>query len=344
MFYTNHISHENSSNDAIGILITNLGTPDAPTKQALKSYLKEFLLDTRVIEPPPSRWLWKIILNLFILNFRPALSAKSYKKVWGEYGKGSPLLDISNDQLSAIKQDLSKQFSQKIEVELGMRYGNPSIATTLQELAGKGCTRFIVLPLYPQYASATTGSTFDAVAGELRKWRWVPELRFIPKYYQHAGYISSLANSIREHQQQHGKPDLLMMSFHGIPQRHLDAGDPYYHQCLATAKLLAKELDLTENDYKVTFQSLFGREEWIKPYTDATIKALPDKGIKHLQVICPGFSADCLETIEEIDQENREYFEENGGEKFSYIPALNAREDHTKALTDIIKNNLNSWI
>ncbi len=343
MFYKNYIAYIKSKDQAIGVLITNLGTPDAPTKKALKPYLKEFLLDTRVVEPPPKRWIWKIILNLFILNSRPAKSAKAYQEVWAKYGDGSPLLDICNNQLGAIKESIGDSLSTRVEFEIGMRYGNPSIASAMQKLAQKGCTRFIILPLYPQYASATTGSTFDAVSQELKTWRWIPELRFIPKYYTDSSYISSLANSVVEHQLKHGKPDLLVMSFHGIPQRYFDAGDPYFYECQETAVLLAKQLKLSTDEYKVTFQSLFGKEEWIKPYTDETLKKLPSQGVKHLQVICPGFSADCLETIEEIDQENREYFELAGGEDFSYIPALNARKDHTDALANIIKNNLSGW-
>lgn len=343
MFYTNHISYQDSKDQAIGVLITNLGTPDAPTKQALRPYLREFLLDTRVVEPPPKRWVWKLILNLIILNTRPKESAKAYQQVWGKYGDGSPLLDICKDQLKSIKTCITAETDQRVEFEVGMRYGNPSIASALQKLASKGCTRFIILPLYPQYASATTGSTFDAIANELKTWRWIPELKFIPKYYDNVDYINALANSIREHQQENGEPDLLIMSFHGIPQRYFDAGDPYYHECHHTATLLADALGLAKDKYKVTFQSLFGKEEWIKPYTDATLKALPSKGVKHLQVICPGFSADCLETIEEIDQENREYFEENGGENFSYIPALNTRKDHTDMLASVIKNNISCW-
>ncbi len=343
MIYKNPISANTDQAPTIGVLITNLGTPDAPTKEALKPYLKEFLLDTRVVEPPPARWLWKLILNGIILNTRPEKSAKAYKEVWDAYGEGSPLLAIGHQQLEAIKQNIQEQFSGRVEFALGMRYGNPSISSAMEALAEKGCTKLMVLPLYPQYAAATTGSTFDAVSQALQQWRWVPELRFVTSYHQHPGYISALANSITEHQKIHGKPDLLVLSFHGIPQRYHEGGDPYFDECHATAQQVAKTLGLNENEYLLTFQSLFGKEEWLKPYTDATLKALPEKGVKHLQVICPGFSADCLETIEEIDQENREYFESAGGEKFSYIPALNSRQDHTDALSDVITHNLQGW-
>jgi len=335
--YINYISSQ--QDQAIGILITNVGSPNAPTKQALKPYLKEFLLDDRVVEPPNKLW-WKMILNLFILNTRPDKSAKAYKEVWGKYGKGSPLIDICNAQLSAIKTNIQQEFTQKIEFEIGMGYGNPSISSALQKLASRGCTKLVVLPLFPQYTSATSGSTFEGVTRELQKWRWIPELRFLPSYYNNQDYILALANSILEHQKTHGKPDLLIISFHGIPTRYIEAGDPYYKECKTTAQLLVTQLGISANDYKITFQSLFGKEEWIKPYTDVTLKELPQQGVKNIQIICPGFSADCLETLEEIEQENRAYFEENGGETFHYIPALNTRKDHTDLLAKIIKDNL----
>lgn len=343
MAYKNYTAYQHGSEPAVGVLITNLGTPDAPTKQALKPYLKEFLMDPRVVEPPPARWLWKTILNLIILNTRPAKSAEAYKEVWGHYGEGSPLLDIGNQQLAAIQQKVLETFNGRVEFALGMRYGNPSIADALKSLQERNVQRLVVLPLYPQYAAATTASTFDAVTSELQSWRWLPEFRFIKNYHKHPGYIHALANSIREHQAKNGKPDLLIMSYHGIPQRYYNNGDPYPCECHATSRLVAEELGLTEQDYKVTFQSLFGKEEWVKPYTDATLKSLPAQGIKHVQVICPGFSADCLETIEEIDQENREYFENAGGEHYSYIPALNAREDHTNMLADLILQHTQGW-
>lgn len=335
--YINYISSQ--QDQAIGVLITNVGSPNAPTKQALKPYLKEFLLDDRVVEPPNKLW-WKMILNLFILNTRPDKSAKAYKEVWGKYGKGSPLIDICNAQLSAIKTNIQQEFTQKIEFEIGMGYGNPSISSALQKLASRGCTKLVVLPLFPQYTSATSGSTFEGVTRELQKWRWIPELRFLPSYYNNQDYILALANSILEHQKTHGKPDLLIISFHGIPTRYIEAGDPYYKECKTTAQLLVTQLGISANDYKITFQSLFGKEEWIKPYTDVTLKELPQQGVKNIQIICPGFSADCLETLEEIEQENRAYFEENGGETFHYIPALNTRKDHTDLLAKIIKDNL----
>lgn len=344
MYYHGRSHFEHGESTATGILITNLGTPDAPTKQALRPYLKEFLEDPRVVEPPPARWLWKLILNGIILNTRPAKSAEAYETVWNTEGEGAPLLRITERQLAAIEERVRPHFSGRVEFALGMRYGNPSIASALRELHEKGCQRILVLPLYPQYAGATTASTLDAVSAELQTWRWVPELRFVRNYHRHPGYIKALANSIREYQAEHGKPELLVMSYHGVPQRYLDNGDPYHCECHITSRLVADELGLSKDEYRVTFQSLFGREEWIKPYTDATMKALPTKeGIKNVQVICPGFSADCLETIEEIGEENREYFEEHGGETFGYIKCLNDRPDHGDALADLILQHTQGW-
>lgn len=344
MLYQGIENFQHGVDTATGILITNLGTPDAPTKEALKPYLKEFLMDPRVVEPPPARWLWRLILNGIILNTRPAKSAAAYGTVWNSEGPGAPLLNIAQRQLDAIAEKVRPLFQGRVEFALGMRYGNPSIASALQELQNKGCQRIVVLPLYPQYAAATTASTFDAVTSELQTWRWLPELRFITHYHRHPGYIKALANSIREYQAENGKPQLLVMSYHGVPQRYLDNGDPYHCECHVTSRLVAEELGLSKEEYKVTFQSIFGKEEWIKPYTDATMKALPGLGIKDIQVICPGFSADCLETIEEIGEENREYFEEAGGEKFGFIKCLNDRADHTQALADVLLQHTQGWV
>jgi len=343
MYYHNNTHYQHGDEAATGILITNLGTPDAPTKQALRPYLKQFLMDPRVVEPPPARWLWWLILNGIILNTRPAKSAEAYKEVWDSEGPGAPLLNISQRQLDGIAEKVKPHFKGKVVFELGMRYGNPSIESALKKLESQGVQRLLVLPLYPQYAGATTASTFDEVSRVLQDWRWLPELRFINHYHRHDGYIKSLANSIREHQAEHGKPDLLVMSYHGVPQRYLDNGDPYHCECHVTSRLVAQELGLDKKDYRVTFQSRFGREEWIKPYTDATMMGLPKEGVKHVQVICPGFSADCLETIEEIEGENREYFEHAGGEKFSYIKALNSRQDHINALSEVLLQHSQGW-
>lgn len=343
MRYTAEQGYTHDRQAKLGILITNLGTPDAPTAAALKPYLAEFLWDPRIVEPPPPRAIWWLILHGIILKLRPKAKAHDYATIWASQGPGAPLLDITQAQADGIRQRLNQHITGPFEVAIGMRYGNPSLASGLDELRQKGCERLLVLPLYPQYAAATSGSTWDALAEALKHWRRVPDVRFVSHYHRDPGYIQALANSIREFWQHHGRPDKLLMSFHGVPQRYLDNGDPYHCECHVTGRLLAEALELSKDDYLVTFQSRFGKEEWIKPYTDDTIKALPALGVKNLHVVCPGFSADCLETIEEIDAENREYFMESGGETYHYIPALNARDDHLDALTQLILQHSQGW-
>ena len=321
-----------------GILLTNLGTPDAPTKPALKRYLKQFLSDDRVIQAP-NKLIWWLVLNVVILNIRPAKSAKNYAKIWDTFGKGSPLLNISNLQLEGIKKTLLSQHDD-LEFEVGMRYGNPSIPLALQNLKIKGCDKIIALPMYPQFSETTSLSTLDEINKSLNTWENTPELTFINDYYQDDGYIQSLVNSVTEHQMLHGKPDKLMISFHGIPQRFVDNGDVYYDHCVNTTRLLAKALNLQADEHQLCFQSIFGREEWLKPQTKSSLESLAKDGVGHVQVICPGFSVDCLETLEEIDEENRGYFMEAGGKDFSYIPALNDRDDHIQALSSIIAKQL----
>ena len=321
-----------------GILLTNLGTPDAPTKPALKRYLKQFLSDDRVIQAP-NKLIWWLALNVVILNIRPAKSAQNYAKIWDKFGKGSPLLNISNLQLKGIKKTLLNQYDD-LEFEVGMRYGNPSIPLALQNLKIKGCDKIIALPMYPQFSETTSLSTLDEINKSLNTWENTPELTFINDYYQGDGYIQSLVNSVTEHQMLHGKPDKLMISFHGIPQRFVDNGDVYYDHCVNTTRLLAKALNLQADEHQLCFQSIFGREEWLKPQTKSSLESLAKDGVGHVQVICPGFSVDCLETLEEIDEENRGYFMEAGGKDFSYIPALNDRDDHIQALSSIIAKQL----
>ena len=316
----------------IGILLANLGTPDAPTPQALRTYLKEFLSDKRVIELPKLKW-W-FILNAIVLRLRPKQSAKLYASVWTD--EGSPLLSMSYKQLAKVKANFKNTYSDNIVVELGMRYGNPSMDKALDSLRQQGAIKIIVLPLYPQYAGATVGSTFDALAESIKKWRWVPTLHFISGYHKHPKYIEALTNTINEHIAQHGKPEKLIFSYHGIPKRYFENGDPYSCFCSKTTRLVIEKLGLTEDEYIMTFQSRFGKEPWIEPYTDKTIVQLAKDGIKYIAVICPGFSVDCLETIEEINVENRKYFESNGGKSYHYIKALNDRDDHIEALTEIV--------
>ena len=325
---------------AVGVLVANLGTPDAPDAPALRRYLREFLLDPRVIEMP--RLLWWLILHLFVLTTRPPKSAALYRKVWTP--DGSPLLVITNRQAAALQDVLRREIGTPVHVAVGMRYGNPSVRSALRELAAKGCRRLLVLPLYPQYSAVTTGSTIDAVAAELMSWRWVPEIRTVNHYHDEPAYTRALAASIRELWEREGPPDKLLFSFHGIPKRYFLAGDPYFCECHKLARLAAEELQLPPERWQVSFQSLFGKEEWLRPYTDQTITALAKSGLRRLDVVCPGFSADCLETIEEIDEQNREIFLHAGGERYRYIPALNDRPDHVRFLTDLVIRNLHGWV
>lgn len=324
----------------IGVLLSNLGTPEAATAAALRPYLRQFLSDPRVIELP--RWKWLPILYLFVLTRRPAQSAKLYEKVWT--AEGSPLLAISKLQTAGVAARLAARFGDQVRVELGMRYGQPSIASALARLARQDCRRLVVLPLYPQYSASTTGSTFDALFAELGRWRWIPGLRTVDTYHAEAGYVQALAASVRELWARDGEADLLLMSFHGMPQRYFDAGDPYFCYCQATARRVAEALVLPPERWQVSFQSLFGKEEWLKPYTDKTVEALAKGGVRRLDVICPGFSADCLETIEEIDGLNREIFEHAGGGRFRFVPCLNDRADHLDFLAELAARQLSGWI
>ncbi len=312
-----------------GVLLVNLGTPDAPTPAALRSYLGEFLADYRVTEMP--RWLWWFILHGVILRIRPRRAALKYQSVWTE--TGSPLLSISQAQTKALSLSLGEDFT----VVLAMRYGNPSIAAGLENLRQANVRKIVILPLYPQYSGSTTGSTFDAVADVLKTWRIVPDLRFISHYYEQSAYIQALAIQIKNYWAKHGTPDKLLFSFHGVPKRFVIAGDPYFDHCKKTAELVAAEMNLADDKWEIVFQSRFGREEWLKPYTDHTLTALGNAGVNRIDVICPGFAADCLETLEEINQENRQIFFKAGGQIFNYIPALNDNNEHIQALALLVK-------
>ena len=318
-----------------GILLCNLGTPDAPRPAELRRYLKEFLSDPRVVEIP--RLLWWMILNLIILRIRPRRSAKLYQSVWTE--AGSPLMLYSQGQVAAVKQRLAEKYGD-IPVVLGMRYGNPSMASAIKQLTDQNVRDIIVLPLYPQYAGATTGSTFDAIAKTFTKLRWVPELQFINGYHKSEGYLDALCTTIKRHIEQHGQPDKFVFSYHGTPERYLKNGDPYHCFCHQTTRLVREKLGFDESQVMTTFQSRFGREPWLQPYTDKTLEQLPEDGVKHVAVICPGFSSDCLETIEEINMEARESFIESGGEHFHYIPCLNDDPVHIDALVSILEKRL----
>ncbi len=330
---------EHGERPPVGVLLANLGTPDAPTPRAVRPYLRQFLRDPRVIELP--RWRWLPILYLFVLTFRPRRSADLYAKVWTD--EGSPLLVIARRQAAALERALREEIGAPLHCALGMAYGNPSLPGALDELRRKGCRRLLVLPLYPQYSGATTAATLDALFAELRRWRWIPELRIINAYHDDDGYIEALVRSIREVWDRDGAPERLLLSFHGLPQRYIDNGDPYHCQCLKTGRLVAERLGLDEERYEVAFQSQFGREKWIKPTTDVTVRAMARAGVESLDIICPGFSADCLETLEEIEVENRAYFEGHGGRRFRYLPCLNDRDDHITALTRLVLRHLRGW-
>lgn len=338
MTYQSQHAFSHDQADKIGVLITNLGTPDEPTTSALRRYLAEFLSDPRVVEFP--RWLWKVILHGVILRIRPARSAAAYRTVWTE--EGSPLAIHTEHQAQRLRERFQAK-NPNVEVAYAMRYGNPSVASVLDNLLQKGVRKLVVLPLYPQYSGSTTGSTFDAIAADFTQRRWLPELRFVTQYCEKPDYVKAVANSIRDYWEAHGRAEKLIFSYHGVPLKYLHRGDPYHCQCLKTSRLVAEELGISEAEYLTTFQSRFGREEWLKPYTDHTLKDLGASGVEHVQVVCPGFSSDCLETIEEIGEENRDYFLEAGGKKFEYIPALNATDGHIDALEAILDEHMQGW-
>lgn len=331
---------EHGQEPSTGILLANLGTPDAPSPKALRRYLGEFLWDRRVIEIP--RPLWWLILHGIILRVRPAQSARKYQKIWTE--QGAPLLAISRRQAQAVTKGLEQSCAGPVRVALGMRYGNPSIACALRELRDAGIRRLLVLPLYPQYSAATTGSAFDAISRELGSWRWIPELRMIGSYHDDPGYIQALTQTVLDTWAWHGQADRLLFSFHGLPRRNLLAGDPYHCLCHKTARLVAERLGLESHQWAVSFQSRFGRAEWLKPYTSELLSEWGRAGVNSVQVICPGFAADCLETLEEIAGENRDYFLQAGGERFHYIPALNDQPRHIQALVALILAHGSGWL
>jgi len=325
--------------DCTGVLLVNLGTSAAPTPAAVRRYLAEFLWDPRVVEIP--RPLWWLILHGVILRFRPAKVARAYEAIWTP--QGSPLLSISGRLADVLQQRLSEKIPQRIEVALGMRYGEPSIEKALQSLRARGLRRLLVVPHYPQYSATTTASIFDAVTAVLQGWRWLPELRFIQHYHDHPGYIQALAESVRQHWEGRPQPEKLLMSFHGIPRRYFLAGDPYYCECQKTARLLADELGLNETQWQLTFQSRVGSEPWLQPYTDKTLVAWGKEKLASVDVICPGFSIDCLETLEEINQQDRKIFQSHGGGEFSYIAALNDSPAQVELLTELIGAHLQGW-
>jgi ferrochelatase len=320
------------------VLLVNLGTPDAPTPAALRRYLAEFLGDPRVVEIP--RPLWWLILHGVILRVRPARSAAKYASIWRT--EGSPLQYWSERQATLLRGYLGER-GHAVLVRHAMRYGKPSVASVLDELKAAGATRILVLPMYPQYASATTASAIDAVSAWAARTRRLPELRFVNHYHDDTGYIDALCERVRAHWQVHGRAERLVLSFHGVPRRTLTLGDPYHCECLKTARLLRERLALPEGELVVTFQSRFGKAEWLKPYTEPTLVELARQGIKTVALMCPGFSADCLETLEEIDQEVRAAYLGAGGREFHYIPCLNDSHAWIAALAGLAIRHLQGW-
>lgn len=323
-----------------GVLLVNLGTPDAPTPAAVRAYLREFLSDPRVVEIP--RAVWLPLLHGVILRTRPKESAKRYAAVWT--ADGSPLRIHTEKQAVLLRGYLGERTRAPLEVAWAMRYGSPSIGETLKALKARGCDRILVLPLYPQYSASTTATVFDAASAALARMRNIPALRFVKHFHDHRGYIEALAQNVRDYWMRTGRPDQLVISFHGVPRFTLERGDPYHCECQVTARLLAAALGLDESRYRITFQSRFGRAQWLTPYTADVLAELGRKQSERVDIVCPGFVSDCLETLEEIALEGKTTFLEAGGKSFHCIPCLNERDDWIKALADIAYTNLHGWL
>ncbi len=333
------LNYNHAESEQAGVLLTNIGSPQAPTFWALRRYLAEFLSDPRIVELP--RWLWLPILHAILLNLRPARSARLYRNIWT--ADGAPLTAMMRRQAAGLRERLAQWLGGPPPVALGMRYGQPSIAAGLRELRAGGARRIPIFPLFPQFSATTTGTSLDAAFAELRRWRWLPELRTLQHYHDHPAYLAALTESVRAFWAQHGRPRRLLFSFHGIPRGYSMRGDPYRGECQQTAELAAGQLGLSPDEWALSFQSRFGPAEWLKPYTDELLADWGRAGARDVQVICPGFSADCLETLDEIAREARHTFEAAGGRGFAYIPALNDRPAHLDALAAIAAPHLQGW-
>ena len=325
--------------ERIGILLVNSGTPQAADAAAVRAFLARFLADRRVVELP--RALWLPLLFCVVLPFRPRRVAQKYRRIWS--ANGSPLRELSERLTAELTGALAQRMLAPLSVEVGMLYSPPDVRAALGRLRASGAERILVLPLFPQYCGATTGAVFDQVTAELSRWRSLPELHFVADYHDHPGYIEALRASVTEHWQAHGRTAHLLISFHGIPERYVRQGDPYFERCQTTARLLADELLLPDGAWSVSFQSRFGPTEWLKPYTRTVLTGMPARGLREVTVVCPGFAVDCLETLEEIDIENREAFMRAGGIRFQYVPALNARAAHAQCLADLIEQHCRGW-
>lgn len=331
MKYYGQTSDPQNSDGKTGVLLINLGTPERPVCPGLRTYLAEFLMDPRVIELPA---LFRAILvRGIIVNTRSHKSAAAYREVWTE--QGSPLMVNTAGLGDKVRTLLGDDF----DVEIAMRYGKPSIKDKLKVMHDRGIRKIIAIPLYPQYSGSTNGSTFDAIGQALSRQRWVPSLNFVSDYYQREAYIKAVGESIKAHWAEHGKKQKLILSFHGVPKNYITKGDPYLSQCEHSAQQIANYLSLEQDEWMLVFQSRLGAQEWLKPYCDETLKSLPSQGVKSVDIVCPGFSVDCLETLEEIDGENKEYFLQAGGQAYSYIPCLNDSTHHAELMFDIIKDN-----
>jgi ferrochelatase len=326
----------------IGVLLVNLGTPDATDYKSMRRYLKEFLSDPRVIET--NRALWWFVLNFLVLTRRPQAKGKDYEKIWNRELNESPLKTITRSQAEKLSAQL-KPVSERLMVDWGMRYGNPSLGSRIEALAEKGCERILLVPLYPQYSAATTATVCDKAFETLAKLRYQPALRVAPAYHDDPVYIDAVAESIKsEIATLPWKPEVILASFHGVPEEYLLKGDPYHCHCVKTARLLRERLGYSEQEFRMTFQSRFGRAKWLEPYTDETVKALAAEGVKNLAIVTPGFSADCLETLEEIAGENAEFFHHGGGENFAAIPCLNDSDGGMRVIRNIVERELKGWI
>ena len=314
----------------VGVLLVNLGSPDAPTPSKIRRYLREFLGDPRVVNLPRS--LWWVILNFIVLPFRPRKAAKAYREIWTE--KGSPLIFFTRFLSEKLLENLADK---NVTVEYAMRYGKPVLADKLNAFHARNVDEIIILPLYPQYSSTTTASVYDAVDEVVKSWRHIPSLRFISDYHDHDAYIEAVADSIKRYWHKHGRNELLLMSFHGLPAKLTELGDPYYHQCQKTAALIAERLSLHDNQWKLVFQSRFGKAEWLKPYCLEVLQDLPQQGNQEVDIVCPGFAVDCLETLEEIAIANKDVFLQAGGKSYRYIPALNDSDIHIKLMLDLLE-------
>ncbi len=340
----NHLppDHPAIPREKIGILLANLGTPDNYDYWSMRRYLNEFLSDRRVIDYSP--WVWQPLLQLVILTKRPFTSGAAYKSIWNEDKGESPLMTITKDQTAKIKEAMKARYGDDVVVDFCMRYGNPSTKSKVRALVEQGCRKILFFPLYPQYAGATTATANDQFFRALIDEKWVPEVRTVPPYFARGSYIDALAQSVeRAYAAAESKPDILVCSYHGVPKRYLLEGDPYHCQCQKTTRLLKERLGWEDTDIVTTFQSRFGPEEWLKPYTVEEVARLAEGGKKHIAVCAPAFSADCIETLEEINEEIKESFEEAGGEHFTYIPCLNDDDAHIAALSEAIEDSLKGW-